>query len=142
MIEVEPQEGVSARKLILETAHHNVITAYKGSVGIELLRRFPAVDVAVVHTETEGISFEQTISRLREIRADLPIIAISPRPDQVLSGVDYSISSHDPHALLNLLAERFERLPSAEKERVGEGSTSQESKVRSFRAASMRSDAD
>jgi hypothetical protein len=28
MIEVEQPEGVSSRKLILETARHNVITAY------------------------------------------------------------------------------------------------------------------
>ena len=39
MIEVEQPEGISARKLILEAARHNVLTAYSGRVGIELLRQ-------------------------------------------------------------------------------------------------------
>ena len=61
MIEVEQPEGISARKLLLETARHNVITAYGGNVGLALLRRFPNVDVAVVHTELADYSFDQTV---------------------------------------------------------------------------------
>jgi hypothetical protein len=34
MIEVEQPEGVSTRKLVLETARHNVITAYTTDTGI------------------------------------------------------------------------------------------------------------
>jgi hypothetical protein len=66
MVEVEQPEGISARKLILETARHNVITAYTGKGALELLRRFPNVDVAVVHTEQEDTSFEKTISQPRK----------------------------------------------------------------------------
>jgi len=68
MVEVEQPEGISARKLILETARHNVITAYTGKGALELLRRFPNVDVAVVHTELEDTSFEKAISQLNKIR--------------------------------------------------------------------------
>jgi hypothetical protein len=50
MIEVEQPEGLSTRKLVLETARHNVITAYTAEGGMELLHRFPNVDVIVVHT--------------------------------------------------------------------------------------------
>lgn len=53
MIEVEQPEGVSTRKLVLETARHNVITAYSTDTGLRLLRRFPNVDVVVVHTELD-----------------------------------------------------------------------------------------
>jgi DNA-binding response OmpR family regulator len=108
MIEVEQPEGLSTRKLVLETARHNVITAYSTPVGIKLLRRFPNVDVVVLHTELEDRSFKQTIRELKNTRNDVPVIGISPRADRDMDGADYMISSHDPHALLELLAERFE----------------------------------
>lgn len=107
MIEVEQLEGISTRKLVLETARHNVITAYTKDAGAELLRRFPNVDVAVVHTELDDASFKDTVSELKRIRATLPVIGISPRRDVDKDG-DYLIRSHDPQALLNLLAEKFE----------------------------------
>jgi DNA-binding response OmpR family regulator len=108
MVEVEQPEGISARKLILETVRHNVITAYSGKGAVELLRRFPNGEVAVVHTELESSSCATTVAGLKEVRPDLPIIAISPRPDQQLAGVDYVISSYEPQVLLALLAKNFE----------------------------------
>jgi DNA-binding NtrC family response regulator len=108
MIEVEQPEGVSTRKLILETARHNVITAYNAKTGIELLRRFPNVDVIVVHTEMENVSFENTVREVKKIRDKIPVIGISPQDDRDIDGADYMISSHDPQALLRLLAEHFE----------------------------------
>jgi CheY-like chemotaxis protein len=114
MVEVEQPEGISARKLILETARHNVITAYTGKGALELLRRFPNVDVAVVHTELEGSSFEKTVRQLKKMRPDLPIVGISPALDRRVEVVDYMLSSHDPQLLLQLLAERFEAATSDE----------------------------
>jgi DNA-binding response OmpR family regulator len=114
MIEVEQPEGVSSRKLILESARHNVITAYSGSVGIELLRRFPNVDTAIIHTELADFSFQEIVHELKAIRSDLPVIGISPAPDRKAEGADYMLSSFDPEGLLKLLAERFEASTSDE----------------------------
>lgn len=108
MIEVEQPEGVSTRKLVLETARHNVITAYNAAAGIDLLRRFPNVDVVVVHTEMEKFSFDKTVHEIKKIRKELPIIGITPRTGKDVDGADYMLSSHDPQALLHLLAEHFE----------------------------------
>jgi hypothetical protein len=108
MIEVEQPEGISTRKLVLETARHNVITAYTKDSGAELLRRFPNVDLAVVHTEIDDSSFRETVKELKAIQGDLPVIGISPRRDPDKDGADHLITSHDPQALLNLLAEKFE----------------------------------
>jgi DNA-binding response OmpR family regulator len=108
MIEVEQPEGVSTRKLVLESARHNVITAYTKDTGLRLLRRFPNVDVVVVHAELDDSSFEQTIRELKSIRNDVSVIGISPERGRDMGGADYMLSSHDPHALLQLLAERFE----------------------------------
>jgi CheY-like chemotaxis protein len=114
MVEVEQPEGISARKLILEAARHNVITAYNGKDALELLRRFPNVDVAVVHTELEDTSFENTVRQLKKIRRDLSIVGISPALDRHVKGLDHLISSYDPQLLLQLLAERFEAATSDE----------------------------
>ena len=107
MIEVEQPEGLSARKLVLETAKHNVITAYSGSSGIELFRRFPNVDAVVVHVDLSDMSFETAVQQVRQIRPDIPIVALSPIPGLALEGVDYVIPSHEPQAILKVLADHF-----------------------------------
>ncbi len=107
MVEVDQPEGISTRKLILETARHNVITAYCEEDAVELLRRFPDVDLAVVHTELEGSAFESTVHRLKEVRPDLYIIAISPVGAGDKVKVNLVLSSHDPQELLEVLAKRF-----------------------------------
>lgn len=103
MIELEQPEGVSARKLTLETAKYNVLTAYSGHYGLDLFRRFPNIDAAVVYTAMEDVSFERIVSELQAIRPGLPIIAICPSPDGFAGGADYSISSHDPELLLKTI---------------------------------------
>lgn len=107
MIEIEQPEGLSARKLVLETSKHNVITAYSGTSGIQLFRRFPNVDAVVVHVDLSDLSFETVVQQIREIRSDVPIIALSPIPGLVLEGVDFVIPSHEPQAILQVLADNF-----------------------------------
>ena len=107
MIEVEEPEGLSARKLVLETSKHNVITAYSGHTGIQMLKRFPDVDAVVVHVDVANPKFNQVVKELREIRPDVPIIALSPIGSQSLPGVNYVIPSHEPQAILKVLADHF-----------------------------------
>lgn len=107
MIEIEQPEGLSARKLVLETAKHNVITAYSGKAGIQLFERFSGVDAVVVHVDLSDLSFETVVHQIRQIRPDVPIIALSPVGSLALAGVDYVIPSHEPQAILNVLADHF-----------------------------------
>jgi hypothetical protein len=44
IVENEPAQGLSTRKLLIETAKHNVLTAYTGGEGVRMLERFPNVD--------------------------------------------------------------------------------------------------
>jgi hypothetical protein len=114
MVEVEQPEGISSRKLILETARHNVLTAYSGDGAAYLLERFPNVDLAIIHTELEGKEFEATVHRLKEMRPDLYIVAISPVDSGKLEGVNAVLTSYDPQELLEFLAEHFEAAVSDE----------------------------
>lgn len=107
MIEVEQPEGISARKLVLETARHNVLTAYSGKDGLALMRRFPNVDVVIVHTELDRMPFGEVVRGVRQVRKDVPVIVITPR-DVEPEGADYVLPSHEPQKLLDLLATEFE----------------------------------
>lgn len=107
MIEIEQPEGLSARKLVLETSKHNVITAYGGAMGVKLFKRFPDVDAVVVHLNVEDQPFADVVRQIREIRPNIPIIALSPIGKLALPGVDYVISSHEPQAILKVLADHF-----------------------------------
>ncbi len=107
MIEVEQPEGLSARKLVLETSKHNVITAYSGTAGIQMFKRFPDVDAVVVHVDVSNPNFEQVVQEIRKIRPEIPIIALSPIGAVALEGVDYVIPSHEPQAILKVLADHF-----------------------------------
>ena len=105
MIETEQPEGLSARKLVVETARHNVLTAYSSETGIRMLRRFPDVDAVLVHALLEDC--EALVAEVSRIAPELPIIVASPRGDDVYDGATYVVPSHEPAALLQLLADKF-----------------------------------
>lgn len=106
MLEEEQPEGLSARKLVVETAKHNVLTAYNAKDGIELLRRFPKVDSVLVHfhllAKAPGI-----LSEVKELAPGIPIILASPGGYQSRLEADFVIDSHQPQALIELLATKF-----------------------------------
>ncbi len=104
MIEEEQPEGLSARKLVVETVKHNVITAYNAKDGIDLLRRFPAVDAVLVH----AAQIERHPNLLAEVKAlapRAPIILASPFAQDAAAEADFVIDSHKPPELLKLLGE-------------------------------------
>jgi len=107
VIEVEQPEGLSARKLVLETAKHNVLTAYNGAEGVELLRRFPGVDVVIAHMLVRDIPFHRVVEMVKAIRPDVRIVALSPDGGGDIGDADFVVPSHEPQKLLELLHEKF-----------------------------------
>jgi response regulator RpfG family c-di-GMP phosphodiesterase len=102
MIEEEQPEGLSARKLVVETAKHNVLTAYNAKDGLELARRFPKVDAIMVHARL----LERTPDLLEQTKSlcpGKPVILASPYPDDGRPEADYVVDSHRPHDLVKLL---------------------------------------
>jgi len=107
MIEVEQPEGVSARKLVLETAKHNVLTAYSGEYGMKLLHRFPNVDLVVVHRYVDGDKAKGLIEQIKAHSPHMPIVLLSPDPNEDGFGANYVIPSHQPQMILELLEQSF-----------------------------------
>ncbi len=56
VVDPEHAGSISSRKLVLETAKHNVITAYSCAEAEETLERFPRVDGVVLNAAMPGES--------------------------------------------------------------------------------------
>src|SRR5581483_10056196 len=95
--------SISTRKLVIETALLNVITAYSAKEAIATLERFSNVDGIVIDTEVYGMSCRQLISELRKIRSDIPIVTVSPSGHDRCDGEEHHVSSYDPQDLLQQL---------------------------------------
>ncbi len=105
MIETEQPEGLSARKLIVETAKHNVLTAYNSEDGLALVRRFPAVDAVLIHGLLQDC--DSIIAKVLQSAPRVPVIVASPTYAHDYPGATYTVPSHQPAALLQLLAKSF-----------------------------------
>lgn len=95
---------ISTRKLVIETAMLNVLTAYSGEEGVDMLTRFPNLDGVVLDTEVDGPPCKNLIEELRKIRAGLPVITVSPSGHARCGNEDYHVSLYDPHDLLEQLS--------------------------------------
>lgn len=106
MIEEEQPEGLSSRKLVVETEKHNVLTAYTPENGLDLLRRFPNVNAVLIHsavlTKQHGL-----IAEIRSVAPKVAIILASPLSNESRSDVDFVVDSHRPQDLLNLIRREF-----------------------------------
>jgi len=94
---------ISTRKLVIETAQMNVITAYSSQEAVATLKRFPNVDGIVLDKDVEGMSCQELMRQLWAVRADLPIVTVSPSGYDRCGGEQYHCSSHNPQALLEQL---------------------------------------
>ncbi|MFL6299281.1 MAG: response regulator [Terriglobales bacterium] len=103
IIEPEQEEGLSSRKLLLETAKHNVLTAYSNKEGLEIFNKHP-VDAVVVHASIDDIPCGKMVERIKKER-DVPVILISPTGLDRCKPADVVLGSHKPEELLNELEE-------------------------------------
>jgi DNA-binding response OmpR family regulator len=105
IIETEPREGLSTRKLLLESAKHNVITAYSGKEGVETFKRFPNVDAICIDAELNDLKGSDVARKVRNANPKIRIVGLTPRLAARCDWADETIDSHDPAALLKLLEE-------------------------------------
>ena len=103
--EPEPPDGISARKLVLETGQFNVITAYSTEEALEAIDLFPRVDAVIMHCQLRD-NHSRIASAAKERNSKRKVIAISPRPVRV-KDADHHLSSHEPQELLNLLRDLY-----------------------------------
>ncbi len=102
--EREPENALSVRKLVLETAKFNVITAYSAAEALEAFRAFPAVSAAVITSNIGPESDCETIAReIKETKPHIPIMYLSPTGMVECNWADYQMSTYEPEELLTLV---------------------------------------
>ncbi|HET6935943.1 MAG TPA: response regulator [Candidatus Angelobacter sp.] len=107
MAEIEPPEGLSARKLVLETGKFNVITAYSEQEAIELFKAFPGITALILHPAICQEQCSNTIKKIKQAKPEMPVIILTPQENSKFPGADHQISSHEPQELLNLVRSLF-----------------------------------
>src|ERR1700753_1234285 len=103
VIDREFPGNISTRKLVIETAKFNVLTAYSSYEAIATLKTFPAVTGVVLDSGLEDMPCSQLIAQLKQIKPTLPIIAISVPGSPDGEGADYNLETFNPTRLLALL---------------------------------------
>ena len=96
--------SISARKLVIETAKFNVITAYDGAEALNCLRRFPKVDGVVVNADmADEEESKKLVDDLRGIVPNLDVIVISAGARVRHDRTEHAVDSLNPKELLECL---------------------------------------
>jgi len=105
IVEPNPGEALSVRKLAVETAKFNVLTAHSAEEGIETLDRFPNADGIVVHGKLPDR--DQVERHAKKNGASVPLIFLQTHNGEYSALADHTVSSHAPDELINLLQSLF-----------------------------------
>ena len=103
IVESEPAQGLSTRKLLLETAKHNVLTAYSGREGLAMLERFPNVDAIAVDVTLEDVPCEEFLKEVEKRNPRIKVVGLTPNEARFDCGGVELIDSHAPAELLKFL---------------------------------------
>jgi DNA-binding response OmpR family regulator len=95
--------SISTRKLVIETAKFNVITAYSGAEAVETFTRFPALSGVVLDTGLEDMSCSEVAKKIKKVRHEVPIIAIGAPGSTECTDADFHLESFEPAKLLETL---------------------------------------
>lgn len=103
VIDREFPGSISTRKLVIETAKFNVVTAYSAQEAVETLVQFPAIHGAVVDEDIHGVSCNKLIAELKKIKPGLRVVVISGPDSAKCPEADFHVESFDPRMLLETL---------------------------------------
>ncbi len=103
VIDREFPGSISTRKLVIETAKFNVLTAYSGRESLETFKRFPAMDGVVMDGELEDIEAEELVQALKAVQPKIPVIVICSPGAVSCPSADFQLESFHPAKLLETL---------------------------------------
>ena len=103
VVDREYSGSISTRKLVIETAKFNVLTAYTGAEAIETLTRFPALNGIVLDAGIRDIPAEELIRIFKKINPSVPVIVVRLPSSNSYPEADFQLDSFDPAHLLELL---------------------------------------
>jgi PleD family two-component response regulator len=109
LIEPEMPEGVSARKLVLETSKINVISAYTSESALANFSAFANVDAVIVHVGMREAPYTEVVRQIRAEKPNMRIAVLSAGEQRgKVEGNDAVVNIFDPTGLLNLIQQWFD----------------------------------
>lgn len=103
VLDPEHPGSISTRKLVIETAKFNVITAYSGAEAIQTVERFTAVDGVVLDGRVLDMPLAALIEQIRKLNKEMPVVVITAPGAGRADGADYIVDSLSPRSLLDVL---------------------------------------
>jgi len=91
--EQEPAQALSVRKLVLETAKYNVLTAHSTREALDIFFMFPNVAIIVL-VKDDAIEVDAIAKAIKEATTKIPIVVLSPVPGH--KSVTLHRKSHEP----------------------------------------------
>jgi DNA-binding NtrC family response regulator len=107
--EHEPDSALSTRKLVLETAKFNVVTAHSMPEAEETIGLMAPGLAALIVTSTLGPEDDcSTLAKaFKKTKPDSPVIYLSPTGFQHCRWADHQLSTYEPDKLLSLIRDLF-----------------------------------
>jgi len=103
VIDREFPGSISTRKLVIETAKFNVLTAYSGQEALDIFKRFPSVNGIVLDGGLDDVSCSDVAREVKQLQPKLPVIVIAAPGFSDCPDADYQLESFDPAKLLEIL---------------------------------------
>ena len=103
VIDQEYSGSISTRKLVIETAKFNVITAYSSSEAVATMQKYPAVDGVILDAGMPDMPCSELVRAVKRVRPTVPVIVVSSPREHASEEADYSLDSFNPKRLLDLL---------------------------------------
>ncbi len=103
VLDREFASSISTRKLVIETAKFNVITAYSSQEAIATLQAFPGVDGAVLDGNMRQMPCSEVVAEFKKIKPTLPVVVVDGPGASACDGADFHLDSFDPGKLLKIL---------------------------------------
>lgn len=105
--EPEPGAALSTRKLVLETAKFNVVTAHSAKEANEFLAKAKDLYSAVILSTDLAGARDFAIHFKNNGGANIPLICVSPNRSTSIKVADHHVPSHEPETLAELCRELF-----------------------------------
>ena len=106
VVDPEHSGSISTRKLVLETAKYNVLTAYSCEEALAQMERFPRVHAVVMNGNLPGVACDTFVETLRGQLPEVKLVVVGDHG--TFAGVaDRTVPSFMPAELLRVLRELF-----------------------------------
>lgn len=102
--EREPDNALSVRKLVLETAKFNVLTAHSSREALEMIEVFSGIAGVIITSDIGAENDCATVAQaVKKLNQEIPVILLSPTGLLDCEWADHILSTYEPEALLTLV---------------------------------------